>query len=199
MSSDSPINPRTDEGRGSVSTWLDHLRAGDCSAAEPLWNEYYPRLVGLARKQIGKFPLAGADEEDAAVSAFATFWRRLREGQFQQITDRDSLWRMLGTITVRKLRRYQSIEQAAKRGGNIANVSQAVDWEQIAALDTSDLDQEAYNLIELLHDDQLATIATLRLMGHTVDEVASFLQLSRRTLERKLKLIRTIWLEGFGT
>ena len=40
----------------SVTQWLDRLKAGDPAAAQKLWERYFRRLVGLARKklQIGR-------------------------------------------------------------------------------------------------------------------------------------------------
>ena len=34
--------------QGSVTAWIDQLRAGDRAAAQPLWQGYFQRLVGLA-------------------------------------------------------------------------------------------------------------------------------------------------------
>jgi hypothetical protein len=37
---------------GSITALLEHLQAGDHEAAQPLWERYYPRLVGLARERL---------------------------------------------------------------------------------------------------------------------------------------------------
>jgi hypothetical protein len=36
---------------GSVTNWLARLKAGDPAAARPLWERYFHRLVGLARRR----------------------------------------------------------------------------------------------------------------------------------------------------
>src|SRR5262249_3257139 len=55
---------------GSVTVWIEQLRAGDSAAAERLWEGYYRRLVRLARHKLLGRPRAAADEEDVALSAF---------------------------------------------------------------------------------------------------------------------------------
>ena len=41
---------------GSVTGLLEHLRAGDREASQPLWERYYPWLVGLARQRLRGTP-----------------------------------------------------------------------------------------------------------------------------------------------
>jgi DNA-directed RNA polymerase specialized sigma24 family protein len=52
----------------SVTQWLDRLKAGDPDAAQKLWERYFGRLVGLARKKLRAVPRRAADEEDVALS-----------------------------------------------------------------------------------------------------------------------------------
>ena len=183
---------------GSVTDWISALRHGDQQAIEPIWNSYFPRLVRYARKVLGKVRSRYADEEDAALSALATFWQRFQAGQFPNIQDRESLWKLLSLITVRKVRRYQENEQAIKRGRGISPTKFSGDCDQIGEVNTSSLDAEAQELLEALADDELRSIALLKLMEFTNPEIASNLEISLRSVERKLRLIRTIWLEAIG-
>jgi hypothetical protein len=41
---------------GSVTAWIEQLKAGDTAAAAPLWQGYFRRLVGLARQRLGAAP-----------------------------------------------------------------------------------------------------------------------------------------------
>src|SRR5262249_42524795 len=41
---------------GDVTHWLRLLQAGDREAVQKLWEGYYRRLVGLARKKLGELP-----------------------------------------------------------------------------------------------------------------------------------------------
>ncbi len=87
--------------QGSVSRWLGDLKAGDAAAAQPLWERYFARLVGLARAKLrgARRGGAAADEEDAALSAFNSFCAGVACGRFPQLADRDDLWRLLVVIT----------------------------------------------------------------------------------------------------
>src|SRR5262249_53245000 len=87
---------------GSVTRWLPLLQAGDPAAVQQLWERYFRRLVGLARLKLRGAPCCAAYEEDVALSAFATFVRHAERGRFPALADRDGLWRLLVTITVRK-------------------------------------------------------------------------------------------------
>ena len=48
-------------------------------------------------------------------------------------------------------------------------------------------------LLDLLPDDQMRQIALLKMEGHGNGEVAEMLDLSLRTVERRLGLIRRLW------
>jgi WD40 repeat protein len=84
---------------GSVTHWLGLLRAGDAVAAQPLWEGYFRRLVGLARARLQGVPRRAADEEDVALSAFDSFCQGAQAGRFPRLADRDDLWQVLRADT----------------------------------------------------------------------------------------------------
>ncbi len=88
---------------GSVTKLIGRAQHGDDDAFGELFRRYFPRLVGLARKRLAGIPDPEADEEDAALAAMASFCRCAPAGQFAQLTDRNSLWNLLATITARKV------------------------------------------------------------------------------------------------
>ncbi len=47
-------------------------------------------------------PGRAADEEDIALAAFDSFYRRAERGQFPKLEGRDDLWQLLFVLTVRK-------------------------------------------------------------------------------------------------
>jgi hypothetical protein len=87
---------------GSVTHWIVQLKAGDQAPVGPLWDRYFQRLVGLARKRLYGIRPGDGDGEGIALEAFASLWRGTVQGRFVQLTDRDDLWRLLVVITVRK-------------------------------------------------------------------------------------------------
>ena len=87
---------------GSVTRWIALLKNGDRAAADALWRAYFHRLVALARDRLRGTPCRAADEEDVALAAFDSFYRRAERGQFPKLEGRDDLWQLLFILTVRK-------------------------------------------------------------------------------------------------
>ena len=103
---------------GSITRWIHELKVGDDEAARRLWDRYFDRLVALARAELkARRREAVEDEEDAALNAFDSFCRGVARGRFEQLADRDDLWRLLALMTVRKARDQLQRQSARKRGG----------------------------------------------------------------------------------
>src|SRR5262245_3107718 len=101
---------------GSVTRWIGLLQQGDATGAQQLWERYFARLVGLARKRLQDAPRRVADEEDVALSAFHSFCRRVERGHFPRLQDRHDLWQLLMTITARKACHLLRDQRRLKRG-----------------------------------------------------------------------------------
>ena len=153
---------------------------------------------------------AGADEEDAALSAFNSFCDGAARGRFPQLTDRDDLWRLLVVITARKAMAQAHRERRKKRGGGrvvdeaILFGQQSGDDGSIAGLEriagegptpefAAIMAEECQRLLEALDDDSLRQVALSRMEGYTNDEIAAQLGCARRTVARRLELIRKTW------
>ena len=113
----------SDDGLGSVSYWLDQLSNGQRSeAARELCGRYFGRLIALARSRLPNTAKQVADEEDVALSAVQSFFRRAEKGEFPNVTDRDGLWALLAKITVfkalRNIRRERSAEAWQQQCGS---------------------------------------------------------------------------------
>jgi DNA-directed RNA polymerase specialized sigma24 family protein len=190
--------------QGSVTRWLGPIQDGDPAAAQQLWERYFPRLVGLARKKLQSSPRRAADEEDVALSAFDSFCRNARRGMFPQLSDRDSLWRLLVVITARKAGHLLRDEGRQKRVGRARAAPPAgggageVTIEQIVSREPSPefatvVAEECRRLLSLLGHDQLRTVALLKMEGYTNAEIARVLDYTVRSIKRKLQLIRALW------
>ena len=185
---------------GSVTVWLDQLKAGDPAAAKPLWDGYFARLVGLARERLRTASRAAADEEDVALSAFDSFCRAAAAGRFPRLDDRNDLWQVLFVLTTRKAVGLVRHESREKRGGGRA-VSEAAE-DPVEPGPTPDLAAEVADtfscLLKLLNEDILRQVALFKLEGYTNAEIAAKLNRAIPTVERKLAAIRAIWeREGF--
>jgi DNA-directed RNA polymerase specialized sigma24 family protein len=186
----------TDEG--SVSRWLAPLQEGDPVAVQRLWERYFRRLIGLARLKLRSGPRGVADEEDVALSAFDSFCRNAGRGRFPELLDRDGLWRLLVTVTVRKAAHLQRDQTRKKRGGLMRAANDDMRLEQVLSQEptpalAAELAEEYRRLLEKLDDRVLVSIAVSRMEGFAVDEIAAKLGCAPRSVKRKLQLIRTIW------
>ncbi len=57
----------------------------------------------------------------------------------------------------------------------------------------AEMAEETRRLLDLLGDDPLRSIALWRMEGYTADEIATRLGCTRRTVVRKLEMIRDAW------
>lgn len=192
----------SDPVQGSVTFLFAKVRQGDAEAFTPLWDRFFPRLVGLARKRLSGRAAASDDAEDAAQAALISFWSQIRSGEYLQDLCRGSLWNLLATITVRKVGKQLRNEGAARRGeGRVLPAADLAGTESLAdmltVLPTQELDVQAAELMESLPED-LQQIAILRLFGHSTDEIADQLDCSRRKIQRKLEIVRLRWSELLG-
>jgi RNA polymerase sigma factor (sigma-70 family) len=190
---------------GSVTNLIDRLKSGDHEAARLLWQRYYPRLVGLARKKLQGKPRTIADEEDAALSAFNSFCRRAEQGHFPDLKDRDGLWALLVVLTARKAADLLRNHHRQKRGAGQVHGDSAV---RLAEDDSSPggfdnlpsddptpeeaalLAEEVESLLARLRDPLLRQLAVWKLEGYTNAEIAARLDCSEPTVRRRLAIIR---------
>lgn len=190
---------------GSVTRWLDLLQTGNDEAVQVLWERYFHRLVGLARKKLQDVRSRAADAEDVALSAFDSFCRHAQDGRFPQLADRDSLWRILVVITARKAAHLLRDEARQKRGG-AAVVCSAADAEsdELPVLEqmlsreptpelAACMAEQYQRLLDVLADSELEAVVVARMEGYTIDEIARKLGYAPRSIKRKLQMIRTLW------
>src|SRR5262245_48391750 len=100
--------------RGSVTTWLDGLKAQHDVAAQELWNRYFAQLVVVARRHLHS-NTSVVDEEDIALSALKSALLGVQNNRSPDLNDRTGLWPLLVTITTRKAINEQKRQHAQKR------------------------------------------------------------------------------------
>ena len=199
----------------SVTRFLKDFQGGDSRAFTPLWNRYFARLVAVARRRLQhQRRLAGADEEDVALSAFKSFHRRARRGDFPNLDDRHDLWVQLVTLANQKVIDLHRRERAAKRGGDRvlteadlagsfagtgeAGLAAVIGQEPDPAL-SAVVTEECRRLLDLLGADTLRQIALLKMGLYNNQEIADRFGRSLSWVNRKLDLIRTLWEESGTT
>ena len=188
---------------GEVTKWIQEMQAGDRRAVQKLWEAYFRRLVGFARKKLGELPRRAADEEDVALSAFDSFIRGAEQGRFPRLEDRDDLWQLLLVIAGRKVIDLATYEGRDKRdwhrlsteSGSGSSLHNLIGREPDPAF-AVELAETCRCLLERLPDDQLRQIALLQMEGCTNQEIGVRLDVSLATVERRLGLIRKTWDRG---
>jgi DNA-directed RNA polymerase specialized sigma24 family protein len=193
---------------GSVTHWILQLKAGDRAAAQPLWETYCRQLLDRARRKLAGLPRRAADEEDVALSAFDSFYRGAERGRFPQLNDRHDLWQLLVVITERKAIDLVQHERRARRGGGKVLDEGALPAAESSAKEAAfaqvggreptpafaaQVAEECQRLLDSLADPELKAVALWKMEGYTIDEIAARLGCVARTVDRKLRLIRSTW------
>jgi len=197
MSSDDP-----------VTLWIDELRLADAAAAEHLWNHFVSRLYQLGREKLQLQTRRVYDEEDAALSAFHSVCAGISAGRFPELRDRGNLWQLLVVITARKVAHRQRYDRQQRRDVR-RNLSDGIfthvtDESVFASVDSlpsreptaefvAEFVETCQRLFEDLADSPLQQVVELRMQGHTDSEIADQLKCSRRTVQRRLEIIRRRW------
>jgi len=180
----------------SDTSTLRRLRQGEDAAAATLWERYFGRLAGLARRILQNAPRRATDEEDVALSAFDGFCRGIERGRYPELTDRGSLWRLLVVITRRKAFDLIGAQNRLKNGGGKKQHALALD-ELPTAEPTPEfvalMADQCRHLLARLDDPELQTIARRKMEGYTNEDLAELQHCSLARIERKLRLIRKVW------
>jgi RNA polymerase sigma factor (sigma-70 family) len=194
---------------GSVTTWIEELKAGDETALGQLHRRYWPFLVGLARKKLEGIPRRAMDEEDVAQQAFWGFFQSLRGGRLPQLRNRYDLLALLTHITT-----CQAVNQikhevgTRKRGGGRVQGESALNvlaesgepvrgLEQVAGAGRSPQEEalltDCYQHYVDALPENLREFARLCLAGLTHREMADRLGCTERTVDRKIALVLAKW------
>ena len=198
--SDRPPKSDPKSGPRSVTVWFERLRDGDPDAAAVLWDRYFDRLVRFARPLLAGRHRRVADEEDIAVQVMHALCTAADRGRLPSIDGRDDLWRMLLRWTRHEVVDHVRKETRLKRGGGTVRGDSVAEGglDRFAspaptAETVFELSERLTDLLGRLPDESLRRIARLRLGGDEVAEIAAALDLSPRTIDRKLALIRSLW------
>lgn len=189
-----------------VTRWVSGLGGGDESSIANLWEHCFPKLRRYAKSRLPPNLLRTLDEEDVALSAFKSLYQLAQKEGLPGVGSRDELWKLLMCITARKATAHVRNETRQKRGGGKVRGESIYMQGDVrsgglheAASDglapdmEVQIDDQCRHLLDCLEDDTLRAIALLRLDGHTVDEIATRLACAKRSVERKLNLIRKTW------
>lgn len=187
---------------------LRRVQQGDEVATTELWQRCFPRLLSYCRSKLPDDVRRVLDEEDVALSTFKSFCLRAQKGSLGEIEGRDELWKLLYTIASRKAQGYIRHQNRQKRGGGKVRgesvfepqgtrsegrgIEQSPD-EHDSDATFAKFSHDCEVLLDRLDNETLQAIAVLRIEGYSVDEIAGRIGCARRSVERRLNLIRSIW------
>lgn len=188
---------------GSVTYYMNQLRAGNREGTEQLWQRFYSRLVRLAHNRMNSNFRRVTSEEDVAAIAIAECFKSLEEGRFPELEGRDDLWARLAQITERRALneiRRQTSQKAG--GGKVLGESVFLNADEdfpqgINGIPGKEptleyVDQLGITVNEMLTglNDQLRQIAIMKMQGYTNRDISQQVEVSVATVERKLALLR---------
>jgi DNA-directed RNA polymerase specialized sigma24 family protein len=190
-----------------ITIWVDELRQGDDQAGSKLWAYFFHRLREIARSKLRLTTRAVYDEDDAAQSAFQSVCAGIIAGRFPDLHDRDSLWRLMLVITVQKVANRHRYDQRQRRDVR-RNLSDSiftnsreevvVGGQRLASREptpefAAEFVEICERLLRSLEETTLKQVATLKMEGYTDNEIADRLRCSRRTVQRRIMIIRRHW------
>ncbi|MEL6107251.1 MAG: ECF-type sigma factor [Planctomycetota bacterium] len=194
----------------TVVGWIRQFNAGDSAAAAAgLWQHYFERVAAAARRKLVDAPRRMSDEEDVASSVLRCLCNGAANGRFDDLSNHDDLWRLLMTITKQKCVDQIRRDSLKKRGdGRVRgeSVLSTDDDRGPHSLDDfigeeptpeylAQLDEQLALLLKTLPDQMTRELVERRLEGWSNEEIAQQLSISIHAVRRKLRLVRTLWLQ----
>lgn len=193
-----------------ISVWIDQLREADEQAAQGIWEHFSARLMTIAKRKLHAATRRTYDEQDVAQSVFQSVCLGMAEGRFPELRDRDNLWGLMLIIASQKISNRHRFDRQQRRDvrrtltdsifANSEQLDGALLSREPTPEFTAELEETCERLFKKLKDPDLKQIAMLRLEGYTDTEIAAQLECSRRTVQRRMTMIRRIWesLESAG-
>ncbi|MCA9013780.1 MAG: HTH domain-containing protein [Planctomycetaceae bacterium] len=182
---------------GSISALINAWTVNEGAAVERLEQEYFQRLRALAQRVLQGFPGAGVEADDVVQSALKSLCRFMRKQASPRDKDRDDLWRLLCHLVVCKSRKRMKSQTRGLPGGQVRPMTDFEnpdhDFQLEAALQqvsTDEFELIVHDAIDQL-DEPLKRIAIMIMEGCTQAEMAVRLGCSRRTIIRKIELLKS--------
>lgn len=190
----------------SVTIALANYKQGDLKAAEEIWQRFFHRVCGLAKKKLGDVRKRVVDEEDIAQSAMHALYQGIQDNRFERLENRDDLWQLLVMLTSRKAALVWRKQGRRKEAGEsvFAGSDETAAAGLQAIIDAKPTQPYVDQLCESC-DERLSTlepklreVAVLKLQGFTNEEISEQVDRSVKSVERYLKMIRLQWMQDGG-
>lgn len=177
---------------------LARWREGDADAAGEIFNRYVERLIVMTRHRLSPKMQRRVDAEDVVQSVYRSFFREAAKDDRYVLKRSGDLWKLLAGIAIKKLKGQVEFHSAKKRAvadeGSVMLPGGTLCFQPTAVADEPTADESAALEDELqfvtgglepLHRQ----ILELRLQGAAVDEIATQVDRTERTVRRVLNNI----------
>lgn len=182
-----------------MSDWLDRLLVSQPGSERELVERYTLRLMEFARRQLPERVQRRVDPEDVVQSVYRSFFRRLKEGQFNFEESQD-VWRLLAAMTFCKARNVVKFHQRGRRDVrrdaglqpfHAATESHGLCDPEPGAEDVALMLDCLEQLLAKLPDNY-RQIVVHRLEGDSIEEIAHKVNRTRRTVLRVLAHVQEL-------
>ena len=196
------------EINSSVTDWITQLRNGHSSACDKLWPFYLQRLTSLICQKLETSRTEVSDEEDVLIDTCEVCFRKIKEGNYPNISSRHDLWRLLTKIATRKSidqirRSRKGVDRLRLDSTHVTNNSGiGTEYNHIDNLPGAEptpefaamvADESRHRLNQL--PTKMVSVVKLRLQGFTLKQITEKTDVSLPTVQRYLSYVREIWSE----
>lgn len=178
--------------------WRTISASADNAAISSFWNQNQERLTAIAQDWLSRMSerIPGGDS-NSAQSAFEAFCLASPADGNESLRGADELWRLIAAIVMSRPRsagtfELRSDESDQHSSGDVSSGrhgSQDAVPSNLATLMTTELRR----LMEHLADTDLEVVVLAKLFGATDEALGAEMSCTRRTIQRMLKLIRSLW------
>ena len=179
---------------GSVTSLIDRLAQGDRSAIDPLWKRFWGRLTKRGQQLVHQNELRHGDEEDIAQVVFLDVMQRIADRKVKSVESRKHLWRLMELAAYHRAVDLFRQETADKRTQDLTDPPTYQEAKDPPPGFFVSLEDDLESISSRV-DGRSKTIVMMIYHGHSLAEVAERLQITPRTVQRKLALIRDAWIE----
>jgi len=186
---------------GSLNPWTQWRfasTANDPQLVITFWSEHQNTFQTIAQKWLDRMlERTTANDSASVATAFEVFCMSTNKARGESLRGADELWRLMAAIVMCHYLENDRGKQTGRNSGaestsNVSSLQEAF----VVAIPTNLaelLTGELRRLLKLLADVDLEVVVIAKLCGATDEALGAEMAYTRRTIQRMLKLIRSIW------
>lgn len=191
----------SDDYQGTITRLIGILKNGDneakSKAIEKLWNVYIDRLCEIARVTLTNEAARASSDQSMIQSVFDSLQRRAQCGELVALSHEDGLWKYLLESINRKAAKLSTDAQPTDTSEiNSTTLPSHVQLSlQKAAFKepTADGIQEILQKLDGIEGDITRNVVLLHLQSYTDQQISERLNISQRSVHRKIAIVKKMW------